>query len=71
MRTPRGHIRQRGGSFEISVAGLRELEIRVDILDVLYAELRRCRKLCGGEQGLVYHRPPGSGEAARRGWARA
>jgi hypothetical protein len=38
---------------------LRELEIRVDIFDVLYAELRRCRKLCGGKQGLVDHRPLG------------
>ena len=38
---------------------LRELEIRVDIFDVLYAELRRCRKLCDGKQGLVDHRPLG------------
>jgi integrase len=38
---------------------LRELEIRVDILDVLYAELRRCRKLCGGKKDLVDHRPLG------------
>jgi len=27
---------------------LREIEVRVDILDVLYAELHRCRRLCGG-----------------------
>ena len=27
---------------------LRELEMRVDILDALYAGLRRCRRLCGG-----------------------
>ena len=38
---------------------LRELEFRVDILDVLYAELRRCRKLCGGKKGLIDHRPLG------------
>jgi integrase len=38
---------------------LREVEVRVDILDVLYAELRRCRELCGGRKGLVDHRPLG------------
>jgi integrase len=38
---------------------LRELERRVDVLDGLYAELRRCRKLCGGRKGLIDHRPPG------------
>jgi hypothetical protein len=38
---------------------LRELEIRIDILDVLYAELRRCRKLCGGKKGHLDHRPLG------------
>ncbi len=43
---------------------LRDLETRVDILDVLYAELRRCRRLCGGRKGLVDHRPLGRG---RRG----
>lgn len=36
---------------------LRDLETRVDVLDVLYAELRRCRRLCGGRKGLVDHRP--------------
>jgi integrase len=39
---------------------LRELEVRVDILDVLYAELRRCRRLCGGRP-MTDHRPVGRG----------
>lgn len=43
---------------------LRELEIRVDVFDVLYAELRRCRRLCAGRKGLVDHRP--LGRARRR-----
>jgi alkanesulfonate monooxygenase SsuD/methylene tetrahydromethanopterin reductase-like flavin-dependent oxidoreductase (luciferase family) len=44
---------------------LRELEVRVDILDVLYAELRRCRKLCGGKKGLVDRRPLGRARRSR------
>lgn len=43
---------------------LRELEVQVDILDVLYAELHRCRKLCGGRKGLVDHRPLGRARRA-------
>jgi integrase len=35
---------------------LRKLQDRVDILDTLYAELRKCSKLCGGKAGLVDHR---------------
>jgi len=32
----------------------------VDVLDGLYAELRRCRRLCGGRKGLIDHvRPVG------------
>ena len=45
---------------------LRELEVRVDILDVLYAELHRCRRLCGRRE-LVDHRPIGRGRRKENG----
>jgi integrase len=45
---------------------LRELEVRVDILDVLYAQLRRCRRLCGGRP-LTDHRPIGRGKRKEDG----
>jgi integrase len=38
---------------------LREIQDRVEVLDELYAQLRRCRRLCGGRPGLVDHRPAG------------
>jgi integrase len=41
---------------------VRELEQRPDLLDSLYAALRRCRRLCGGRRGLVDHRPAGRGK---------
>jgi len=40
---------------------LREIQDRVEVLDELYAQLRRCRRLCGGRPGLVDHRPAGQG----------
>jgi integrase len=40
---------------------LREIQDRVEVLDELYAQLRRCRRLCGGQRGLVDHRPVGQG----------
>jgi integrase len=40
---------------------LREIQDRVEVLDELYAQLRRCRRLCGGRRGLVDHRPVGQG----------
>ena len=40
---------------------LREIQDRVELLDELYARLRRCRRLCGGRRGLVDHRPVGQG----------
>ena len=40
---------------------LREIQDRVEVLDELYAQLRRCRRLCGGRPGLVDHRPVGQG----------
>ena len=45
---------------------LREIEVRVDILDVLYAELHRCRRLCGRRE-LVDHRPIGRGRRKENG----
>ena len=30
---------------------LREIQDRVEVLDELYAQLRRCRRLCGGRRG--------------------
>jgi integrase len=38
---------------------LREIQDRVEVLDELYAQLRRCRRLCGGRPGLIDHRPAG------------
>jgi integrase len=38
---------------------LREIQDRVEVLDELYAQLRRCRRLCGGRRDLVDHRPVG------------
>jgi hypothetical protein len=38
---------------------LREIQDQVEVLDELYAQLRRCRRLCGGRPGLVDHRPVG------------
>lgn len=43
---------------------VRELERRPDLLDSLYAALRRCRRLCGG---LVDHRPAGRGKRREDG----
>ena len=40
---------------------LREIQDRAEVLDELYAALRRCRRLCGGRRGLVDHRPAGQG----------
>ena len=40
---------------------LREIQDRAEVLDELYAALRRCRRLCGGRRGLVDHRPAGRG----------
>ena len=40
---------------------LREIQDQVEVLDELYAQLRRCRRLCGGRPGLVDHRPVGQG----------
>jgi hypothetical protein len=40
---------------------LREIQDRVEVLDELYAQLRQCRRLCGGRRGLVDHRPVGQG----------
>lgn len=45
---------------------LRELEVRVDILDVLYAELHRCRRLCAG-RAMTNHRPIGRGKRKEDG----
>jgi len=46
---------------------VRELEQRPDLLDSLYAALRRCRRLCGGRRGLVDHRPAGRGKRREDG----
>ena len=46
---------------------VRELERRPDLLDSLYAALRRCRRLCGGRRGLVDHRPAGRGKRREDG----
>jgi hypothetical protein len=35
------------------------LKFRVDIPDVLCAELHRCRELCGGKKGLIDGQPLG------------
>ena len=40
---------------------LREIQEQVEVLDELYAQLRRCRRLCRGRPGLVDHRPVGQG----------
>jgi integrase len=40
---------------------LREIQDRAEVLDELYAQLRRCRRLRGGRRGLVDHRPVGQG----------
>ena len=40
---------------------LRQIQDQVELLDELYAQLRRCRRLCGGRRGLVDHRPVGQG----------
>lgn len=41
---------------------VRHLEQHPELLDKLYARLRRCRRLCGGRRGLVDHRPAGRGK---------
>jgi integrase len=46
---------------------VRALEKRPDLLDSLYAALRRCRRLCGGRRGLVDHRPAGRGRRLEDG----
>ncbi len=45
---------------------LRHLERHVEILDDLYAGLRRCRRLCGGQRDLIDHRPPGQASKAAK-----
>jgi integrase len=40
-----------------------DLEERPELIDRLYAELRRCGKLCGGRRGLIDHRPAGRGDS--------
>jgi integrase len=40
---------------------LREIQEQVEVLDELYAQLRLCRRLCGGRPGLADHRPVGQG----------
>jgi integrase len=50
-------IRPARGGYEVS-----HLEQHPELLDLLYARLRRCRKLCGGRRGLVDHRPAGRGK---------
>src|SRR5215510_12238657 len=54
-------IRPVFGEMEVS-----EIEQRPDLLDSLYASLRRCKKLCGGRRGLVDTDPPGVASGARR-----
>jgi integrase len=44
-----------------------DLEARPELLDRLYAELRRCWKLCGGRRGLIDHRPAGRGKRLEDG----
>jgi integrase len=51
----RGYIR-RVFTDTIGDMPLRKLQERVDILESLYAELRKCSQLCGGKSGLVDHR---------------
>jgi len=55
-------IRPVFGEMEVS-----EIEQRPDLLDSLYASLRRCKKLCGGRRGLVDHRPAGRGKRREDG----
>lgn len=55
-------IRPALGSYEIG-----HLEQHPELLDKLYARLRKCRKLCGGRQGLVDHRPAGRGKRKEDG----
>jgi hypothetical protein len=45
-----------------------DLQQHPELLDRLYAALRRCRRLCGGRRSLVDHRPAGRGK--RRAGAR-
>ena len=45
-----------------------DLEERPELIDRLYAELRRCGKLCGGRRGLVDHRPAGRGKRLATLW---
>jgi integrase len=35
---------------------VRDLQERPELLDKLYAELRRCSKLCGGRRGMIDQR---------------
>ncbi|HEX4834212.1 MAG TPA: hypothetical protein VH478_24330, partial [Trebonia sp.] len=41
---------------------VRHLEQHPELLDKLYAQLRKCRRLCGGQRGLVDHRSAGRGK---------
>jgi integrase len=55
-------IRPALGDYEIG-----HLEQHSELLDKLYAQLRRCRKLCGGRRGLVDHRSAGRGKRKEDG----
>jgi hypothetical protein len=62
----RGHveetIRPALGDYRV-----RYLEQHPELLDRLYAALRRCGRLCGGRRGLTDHRPPNRGERLAAG----
>ncbi len=45
---------------------LRHLERHVEILDDMYAGLRKCRRLCGGQRDLIDHRPAGQASKAAK-----
>lgn len=44
-----------------------DLQQHPELLDRLYAALRRCRRLCGGRRDLVDHRPAGRGKRREDG----
>lgn len=50
-------IRPALGDYEVGY-----VEQHPELLDKLYAKLAKCRKLCGGRQGLLDHRPAGRGK---------
>jgi integrase len=50
-------IRPTLGNYDV-----RHLEQHPELLDKLYARLRKCRRLCGGRRGLVDYRPAGRGK---------